>query len=450
MTKKDTKKPGNEFSKIDPVLQKRIGWTPHEPQQEILDELSQFTAICAGARFGKTMLCAYLALRQLLLPEQHIWVIAPTYGLSEKIYSYLVKWIGKGFPNDFKRGIITATNRKGEGRIENKMTNSWIEFKSAENPASLLGEELDLAILDESPRIKANVWESYVYQRLTSRKGKAVFIGTPEGKGWFYREFVKGQDPKNKDNASFTFTSKDNPYWGRPKSSPEQEWEKAKKRLPERVFKQEHVAKFIEGASQVFRGIDKITGNTLKDVQFGHYYTMGVDIGKYEDFTVLTVIDRNTHEVVAWERFNKIDYPLQRKRIKALADRYNRARIIIDSTGVGDPITTDLQRMGLILDDFKFTNTSKEQLIEKLAVYIERKLITIPDIQVLINELENFGYEYTPSKKIRYSAPEGNHDDCVISLALAVWGLFKDKPPQKDLIQQEIEKREKPKTGSDI
>jgi len=450
MTKKNTKRIGNEFSKIDKVLQKRIGWTPHEAQQEILNGLAQFTAICAGTRFGKSMLAAYIALRQLLLAEQHIWVVAPTYGLSEKIYAYIVKWLGRGFGNDLKKGLIRVSDRKGEAKIEYKLTGSWIEFKSAENPTSLLGEELDLAILDESPRIKANVWESYIYQRLTSRKGKAVFIGTPRGKGWFYREFVKGEDPENKENASFTFTSKDNPYWGRPKSSPEEEWRKAKERLPERVFKQEHVAKFIEGASQVFRGIDKITGNTLKDVQFGHYYTMGVDIGKYEDFTVLTVIDRNTHEVVAWERFNKIDYPLQRKRIKALADRYNRARIVIDSTGTGDPITTDLQRMGLILDDFKFTNTSKEQLIEKLAVYIERKLITIPEIQVLINELETFGYEYTPSKKIKYSAPQGMHDDCVISLALAVWGLFKDKPPQKDPVQQELERRDRPKISSDI
>lgn len=438
------------MDKIDKALQEKIGFKPHKAQRKILNGMKQYTAICAGTRFGKTMFCAYVALKHLLLPNQHVWIVAPTYDLSKKIYSYLAKWLGNGFSNDVKKGLIKMSDRVGAMKIENKLTKSWIEFKSAENPTSLLGEELDVAILDECPRIKQEIWDSYIYQRLTSRNGQALFIGTPKGKGWFFREFVKGEDPKVEENASFTFTSKDNPHWGRPKSSPQQEWDKAKKRLPDRVFKQEHVAKFIADASQVFRGIDKITSNCLKDVQYGHYYTMGVDLGKYEDFTVLTVVDRNTHQVVHWDRFNKIDYNLQRERIQTIAQRYNNARIIIDSTGVGDPITTDLQRMRLLIDDFKFTNTSKEQLIEKLSLYIERKLITIPENQVLINELESFGYEYTSSKKIVYSAPSGVHDDCVISLALAVWGLFKDKPPAKKAVQVALENREKPRTGSDI
>ena len=197
---------------IDKVLQKKIGWTPHPAQQEILDNLGQYTAICAGARFGKTMLASYIALRQLLFPNQHIWVVAPTYGLTEKIYNYLSQWLAKGFSNDVKKGLITLSDRRGESKIVNKLTNSWIEFKSADPNSlpSLLGEELDLVIIDEAPRVPRIAWESYIYQRLTSRNGKAIFIGTPKGKGWFYEEFVKGQDPKIKDNVSFTFTSKDN------------------------------------------------------------------------------------------------------------------------------------------------------------------------------------------------------------------------------------------------
>jgi hypothetical protein len=34
------------------------------------------------------------------------------------------------------------------------------------------------------------------------------------------------------------------------------------------------------------------------------------------------------------------------------------------------------------------------------------------------DELENFEYEYTKTG-VRYSAPDGSHDDCVMSLALA-------------------------------
>ena len=71
-----------------------------------------------------------------------------------------------------------------------------------------------------------------------------------------------------------------------------------------------------------------------------------------------------------------------------------------------------------------FTNPKKVMLIEKLMVAIEHRLITFPDIEVLIDELRAFSYELLPTGNFRYSAPEGKHDDCVISLALAVWALL--------------------------
>ncbi|MCR4398946.1 MAG: hypothetical protein NUV93_08290, partial [Firmicutes bacterium] len=39
----------------------------------------------------------------------------------------------------------------------------------------------------------------------------------------------------------------------------------------------------------------------------------------------------------------------------------------------------------------------------------------------LLNELEAFEYEISRAGNVKYGAPEGQHDDCVISLALAVW-----------------------------
>jgi len=75
------------------------------------------------------------------------------------------------------------------------------------------------------------------------------------------------------------------------------------------------------------------------------------------------------------------------------------------------------------VDDFKFSRQSKAQLVKKLAILIEQRLITIPQNEVLIDELESFGYNITEARNITYSAPEGGHDDAVYSLALAVWGL---------------------------
>jgi hypothetical protein len=56
--------------------------------------------------------------------------------------------------------------------------------------------------------------------------------------------------------------------------------------------------------------------------------------------------------------------------------------------------------------------------MEGLAVAIQARHITYPE-GAIVNELEAFEYEYTRTG-VRYSAPEGLHDDCVMALALAV------------------------------
>jgi hypothetical protein len=83
-------------------------------------------------------------------------------------------------------------------------------------------------------------------------------------------------------------------------------------------------------------------------------------------------------------------------------------------------VVEDIQRAGTPLQAFKFTPQSKQQLMQRLAVVIQQGLLKIP-LGVIIGELNAFGYEYT-AHGVRYSAPDGLHDDCVMALALAVYG----------------------------
>jgi|TARA_Y100000296_G_C5177296_1_gene260854 phage terminase large subunit-like protein len=411
------------FSNKEIELQERIRWTPHNPQKEILTGIKRFTVICAGTRFGKSQLCAYLALKKLFNPGTHIWIVSPTYDLSKKVFEHLNTFLGNGFPEDLKRGRIKIQRAAGKLSVRHVRFQSWVECKSAEFPTGLLGEELDLVIMDECSRMKGEVYNSYISQRLTSRKGSALFISTPFGQNWFYQQHIQNKDAE--DGVSFHFTSKNNPYF------PIDEWEREKKRLPMDVFNQEYEAAFLRDAAAVFRGVKEIVSGEVKNPEKSNFYVMGVDLGKYQDFTVLSVINRRNHQLVHFDRFKDIDWNLQKARIYETAKKYNGARITIDSTGVGDPITDDLRRMGLAVDDFKYTNKSKTQLIEKLSIFIEQKRFNIPPIEVLIDELEAFGYKRTDSGNIRYSAPEGLHDDCVNSLALAVWQLS-ENPNKKN------------------
>ena len=405
------------------VLQDRIGFKPHEAQQKILDCQEREIVICAGRRFGKSAICAYIALRTIIEADKKgtpvkVWIVSPTYGLSMKVFDYLVKWFVRAIPSQ-KAGITSRAPGTGGPQIRTA-GGSLIQCMSAENPTSLLGEELDLLIIDEAARLKKDIWTSYLYATIQGRNGKTIFISTPMGKNWFWEQFEKCKET----NSAFRFSSLEG------KSITPDKWDYIKKSVPADVFEREYLATFQEGANSVFRNIHDCIGiDYPKEPISGHRYSMGLDLAKFNDFTVLTVLDKNTNSVVFWDRFNKIPYPLQLDRITGIARKYGTT-VVIDALNVGAAIGDELRARNVSVFDFKTVGTismdmdkkgSKERLIEKLSLFLEQRIIRIPPIETVIDELESYGYDITDSGNIRYGAPEGFHDDCVMSLALSIW-----------------------------
>ena len=420
----------------DKKLQELIDYTPHEGGQDKLIEATgrEFVAVC-GRRWGKSNVCAYLALRMLLKPNTKTWIVAPTYDLTQKVFEYLIKFLHKIDPS----GKAFKVSRRPFPTIDGRQTNgSLLECKSAENPKSLLGEELDLIIVDEAARMYEEIYQAYLVPTTSSRLGQIVFISTPKGKNWFYHKFNEvGEDNR------LTAPSISNTHFAGGGDNAKHEWERLQKLLPVEVFNQEYNASFLDGATSVFKENDIIRcvdENALKDYEPGHFYVIGVDLAKFQDFTVITVLDQMTNRVVYIERQQKVHYPFQKERIKAITERYGRARVIIDSTGVGEPIYDDLQQEGLVIDDYKFTNASKEKLVDKLRIYIQEHNLSLPDDKVLLDELRAFSLEYTPSGKIIYAAPQGQHDDSVISLSLAVWGLTGTRVEPRNALKEQLRK----------
>jgi hypothetical protein len=102
---------------------------------------------------------------------------------------------------------------------------------------------------------------------------------------------------------------------------------------------------------------------------------------------------------------------------------FNMCPVIIDSTGVGDPIAEDLYMAGVPVRPFKFTTATKPPLVRKLQFAIENQQFTMPMIDVLYRELQMFSYTITPAGFVVYAAPNGHKDDSVFALALAVFHL---------------------------
>jgi len=303
-------------------------------------------------------------------------------------------------------------------RSEHRVTligNRYIWFKSADNPDSLRSEGLDWLWGDEGGQWKEEAWTLALRPALMDKKGIAWFTGTPKGKNWYFQLWTRGQDKAQTDYESWSYSSLDNPYLDK------KEIEEFARDMPDMAYRQEILAEFIEEIGSVFRNVETCISGSLEAPTHGKQYVMGCDLAKHQDFTVLCVLDQHGH-VVAWDRFSQLDWVFQQQRIVNLCQAY-RARLVIDSTGVGDPIFDRLQRHNIHVEGFKFTNASKKDLIENLSIAIDNQAISYPQIPELINELKLFGYTVGSTGLVRYNAPEGYHDDCVIALALAVWQL---------------------------
>ena len=92
-----------------------------------------------------------------------------------------------------KNDVVKASEKDQYVRFK---WNSSIEGLSADNPDSLVGDEYDLAIMDEAAKMKKEIWDMYLSPAVGRRNGKAIFISTPQGFNWLYDKFLLGNsDP---------------------------------------------------------------------------------------------------------------------------------------------------------------------------------------------------------------------------------------------------------------
>lgn len=406
-------------------LKELIGFVPHEKQMYVLAHQKRFTILDAGRRWGKTILVAYLALKYLLMSEKKIWAVAPTYVLAEKVWNYLMKYITK-FPEG------TFNIERSRLRITCKITGSVLECKSADNPESLLGEGLDFIIFDEASKVdNGDIWEQYLKPTLLDRKGSIIFISTPTGKNWFWRIWVSAKGKP--DWARFQYASHENPHL-----DPE-ELKEIEKNTPEMIWRQEWLAQFIEGAGQVFREVRAcIFGSLIKEAvgyasKDRFRYVIGWDLAKVHDYSVVIVVDKALRQVVHFDRFKDLDWEIQKNRVKKIADKFGKGKIIMDATN-NDSLVKDLQRDGYAVEGIRYNSSIKKELIVRLQMKLEKWEIRYPEIKELVEELESFTIVLSHAGNMKYTAPAGMHDDCVNALALAVAGMgeLRYNPPYED------------------
>src|ERR1035437_1014144 len=405
-------------------------------QQEIFDNPARYVIVPKGRRFGATNGAAnnfiMMAIKRTF--KKGLWVDTVNANIERYVERYFIPKLMK----------ISPSGDKWRWRKQQKILeimDSYIDFRSVDQPENIEGFGYDQAFLNESGIILRNeyLWNNALQPMFWDFKCHVIAAGTPKGKGKFHELYLRGLDPEQPDYASLKFSTFDNPFL--PHKTIMDDIES----MPQRVVQQEIYADFLDDSGVVFRGVTAIATldpTQIPKVNLDHVYVIGADVAKIVDYTVIVVYDRTDNRQVFQMRFNQLEWPVIRSRLVEISRKYNQALIYLDSTGVGEPLYDDLSRMNMPVEPIHLTNELKKNIIEKLSTYIELQHIRMLKLDESINELNSFTYDISNHGRIIYNAPVGFHDDIVIAHALAIWGL---QPPvtripiaEMSIIQKDI------------
>jgi len=388
------------------------GFSPTKKQKEIIeactDETTKYIVGCFGRQAGKSFTAMNLILKWVLEDNNStaMWV-APIYAQSKKVFQELSNTIaGVGITKTINKSELTITFING----------STLYFRSAEREDSLRGYTLDYLVVDEAAYIKNDVWSTVLRPTVLVKGKKVLFISTPKGKNWFHTVATRGYQEEYPQYKTFHATSFDTPF------ITQEELQEAKLSLPESIYRQEILAEFIDDGGEVFSNLKNncVLENYPKFEEKEKYYA-GLDFGRQNDYTVLTILN---------SRGEMVDFYRERQKswdviVSEVVTKLRKWRPVCyaEVNSIGDVLYETLKKQYPSVQPFVTSSDSKQNMIEDLIMSMNEETIKLPSPELnadLYRELSVFTYEYSPkTRKVKYMGPNGFHDDCVISLSLA-------------------------------
>lgn len=392
----------------------------------VLKARARFKVIVAHRKAKKTL----FAIKELDRWAQAIpatyWHVFPTLSQGKKIV-----WDD---PDMYARNVLPSAweHKNATDHFLQYPNGSKIYLLGAKDPDNMRGPNPLGVVLDEYDDMIMRVWSAIIQPIMTANPDAwCWFMGTYKGKKDLYAKqeyakehidwysiVVKASESGIIDSASLA---------------------DAKATTPQAFFDMEYECIPIEGGTSFFTRIrESVWPGVFGDLS-GLEFELGVDLAKFNDWTVITPVEV-TQRVIEWggkdkfrvgvpERFNQIDWPLQKARIAASWGRYNKSKMKVDATGIGSPIVDDLREAKIQpLEAITFTEKMRMDLLRNASIMLTEDKVMLPDFQPLLDELESVSYDVNKRGRVTIGVPDGQHDDCVMSLCLALWGVKKKAP----------------------
>lgn len=306
---------------------------------------------------------------------------------------------------------------------------SIIKFGSGQQADSLRGYTIKgsgVLMVDEAAYIADNVFYSILVPTTNVNHSNIFIVSTPKLKqGFFYELFIRGL-------ADTKVVSIDWNDYDTSDMLDSETLELYKQQMPKLAFQSEFLAEFIDGEGTVFTNFKKCigssnyvnspfyigidwcgnTGNDNTAISVGQVIDSKLVVSK-----IIAFNDKTSNETIAAIK----DLVLKLKNINT------DINIVCEKNSIGNVFYQ------LLIDEldgiaecsvFTTTNKSKDKIVKQLMNVFEQDKIVIPDDKDLIVELSAYECKPSPTGLPTYNAPNGFHDDRVMSLCILLNSVY--------------------------
>lgn len=235
---------------------RQIEYYPSPGQIEIHTSEARFKVLCAGARYGKSMVGGAEAAFTSLIPDFRTWIVSSVYELAEKEFTHAIEFLARyKLPNG--KSVLDLGRLSSASRGSRMLIFPWgafIKTKSTEKPQTLLGEELNRIILGEASQIPRKPWERMLRARIGPRSGDVFALSTGNADSNLFADMLSwgfSDDKKYQDWQSWQYKTKDNPTFSLV------EYETARRELDPKVFAEQYEGEIISRSGRVFPTFSK-------------------------------------------------------------------------------------------------------------------------------------------------------------------------------------------------
>lgn len=390
---------------------------------------ARYAVIEGATKAGKTYPCIVWLLAEAGAragPGRNFWWVAPTHEQAEIAYLRTVRLLRSAGGTDWFEAI---DSRK---RIILADVGT-LHFRTSEDPDHLYGEDVYGAVMDEYTRQREEAWTA-LRSTLSATRGRCRFVGNVLGRrGWGWAWARKAE--AGAEGMSYAkITCEDAIKAGIMDRREVEQAERDLAHIPGAFRELYYAEPGADGGNPFDESMIRAAVAPLSPLP---PVVFGVDLGRAVDWTVVVGLDQGG-SVCVFDRWMRVPWE---ETVDRIASIVGTTRTLVDRTGLGDPVVDRLSRRCPGVTGYVFTTQSKQDLMQGLALAIHSGAVTFPEGPIAA-ELRTFEY-VSSAGRVRYSAPNGLHDDCVCALALAVHAMTRPRSPVVLIIPDGAEPRAK-------